>query len=290
MQQFDAATGSKHADTKRGTIVPGRVYWRKSFLPGMCPVREPRMQDHIQMQINGQDVTVRSRDAFLTLSDFLRTRRRLMGTKIVCSEGDCGSCTVLCGRTTVNGVDYRPIDSCIRFMFQLDGTQIVTVEGLKQDGRLTTIQKAMIDCHGSQCGFCTPGFVVAMAGLLQSQRNLSEQQLRHELTGNLCRCTGYTPIIQAGLAASGTAQAHHDSATNGASPVPKPETAIDISAQFDGKTHRVFCPITVAQAVDFLSTHPEAQIVSGATDLGVQFNKGTLQTQLWMDSESPQAT
>src|ERR1044071_8661487 len=124
----------------------------------------------------------------------------LTGTKIVCSEGDCGACSVLIGRAAADGsrLFYRPIDSCIQFLFQLDGTHIVTIEGLGGETDPSAVQPAMIECHGSQCGFCTPGFVVAMTGLLEDCDELDESTMRCGLTGNLCRCTGYTAIVDAG--------------------------------------------------------------------------------------------
>ena len=127
-------------------------------------------------------------------------RLGLTGTKIVCSEGDCGACSVLIGRAAADGsrLVYRPVDSCIQFLFQLDGTHIVTVEGLGGETDPSAVQRAMIECHGSQCGFCTPGFVVAMTGLLEDRDELDESAMRCGLTGNLCRCTGYTSIIDAG--------------------------------------------------------------------------------------------
>ena len=241
------------------------------------------MRDHIRLHINGEEVVVNGADAFLTLSDFLRIRRRLTGTKIVCSEGDCGSCSVLCQSPGDAATDYRPIDSCIRFMFQLDGTRILTIEGLKQDGRLNPVQQAMIDCHGSQCGFCTPGFVVAMSSLTQRATTMTEEGLRFGLTGNLCRCTGYTPIIQAGLKATGPVRLPTASSSNGESTNGTSREAVEVSAEVDGETRTVYCPSTVPQAIAFLEQHPQAKIVAGATDLGVQFNKGKLNSNIWLD-------
>src|SRR4029079_580464 len=123
------------------------------------------IRDHLVLFVNGKRREVHGSDCFLSLSDFLRYRLGLTGTKIVCSEGDCGSCTVLVGTANAGSVRYLPIDSCIRFMFQLDGSHVVTIEGLADtsgNGDLTSIQQAMVECHGSQCGFCTPGFVMAM--------------------------------------------------------------------------------------------------------------------------------
>ena len=131
------------------------------------------MRDHLLLFVNGRRHVVAGDDGFFSLSDFLRGRLGLSGTKIVCSEGDCGSCTVLVGRPNGDRFDYRPVDSCIQRMFQLDGTHVVTVEGLAGEPAacdLTPVQQAMVQCHGSQCGFCTPGFVVAMTGLFEDER------------------------------------------------------------------------------------------------------------------------
>src|SRR6185436_1617056 len=140
--------------------------------------------------------------AFQTLSRFLRYDQRATGTKIVCEEGDCGACTVLVGRVENGALRYVPINSCIQFLFQLDCTHIVTVEGLARGGELTPVQDAMVRCHGAQCGYCTPGFIMAMAGMFECTSQPAESDVRAALTGNLCRCTGYTSIIKAGLEAT----------------------------------------------------------------------------------------
>lgn len=217
-------------------------------------------RDHIIFWINGQRREVRGDDCFLTLAEYLRARLGLVGTKIVCSEGDCGSCTVLVGNV--------PIDSCIRFVFQLDGADIVTIEGLAAAGQLTPIQQAMIDCHGSQCGFCTPGFVMAMTALCDEA--VDDDAWRRGLTGNLCRCTGYTPI----LAASRQATAHPTKKTDGRVPL----DALDLQGR-----RRVYCPTTLDDALAFRAAYPEAKVVAGATDLGVQWNKRTIDLPLLLD-------
>jgi xanthine dehydrogenase small subunit len=270
------------------------------------------MRDHLVLSINGIRHTVRAPDAFLSLSDFLRSHLELTGTKIVCSEGDCGACTTLIGRPEqataahhmplTNGAAksapsplrlppsalvYRPVDSCIQFMFQLDGAHIVTVEGLRPDGELNAVQQAMIDCHGSQCGFCTPGFVMAMTGMLEADAAPADADWRRGLTGNLCRCTGYTPILDAALAAC---EADHERLNV---LYPPQQLLISLEAATDepielthtsattGQTQRVFCPRTLEQALTFLAANPDARIVAGATDIGVRTNKsGRLPTTI----------
>jgi xanthine dehydrogenase small subunit len=256
------------------------------------------MRKHILLFVNGQQHRVTGQDAFLTLSDFLRRRIKLCGTKIVCSEGDCGSCSVLCASDIKNAsqnaqntpLDYKSIDSCIRFMFQLDGCHIVTVEGLSVKGKLNGVQQAMIDCHGSQCGFCTPGFVVAMTGILEQKENPTTADWRHGLTGNLCRCTGYTSIVAAGEKANRQNTPSMESLYPMASLSPNLESATDEPVQIEAPNrfdpavkNTVFLPRTLQQATEFLAKHPSAKIVAGATDVGVQFNKGHCDSQIWLD-------
>jgi xanthine dehydrogenase small subunit len=237
------------------------------------------MLDHLVIWVNGQRCEVRGPDVFLSLSDYLRRRHGLTGTKIVCSEGDCGACTVLIGRA---GADcsrmvYRPVDACIQFMFQLEGTHIVTVEGLGGETAPSPVQQSMIDCHGSQCGFCTPGFVVAMTGLLEECDALDEADLRYGLTGNLCRCTGYTPIIEAGTKVDAP---HHPRLEMLYSPAPmlsefsrRRGQSIELRTEADDGLHVGKLPANLNEALEFLSEHPDAMIVAGATDVGVRINK-----------------
>jgi xanthine dehydrogenase small subunit len=243
------------------------------------------MRDHLVLYINGARHTVRGADALLSLSDFLRRRLGLVGTKIVCSEGDCGACSVLIGRPTPerNAFKYLPVDSCIQFMFQLDGTHVLTVEGVRPDRQLNAVQQAMVDCHGSQCGFCTPGFVVAMTGLLEESNGdaFDEQAWRRGLTGNLCRCTGYTPILDAAAQASDAEGARLNDlylaapmladldrhASDGI------ELSTPVSAGSTEAARRVACPARLDGALTFLAANPGARVVAGATDLGVRVNK-----------------
>jgi xanthine dehydrogenase small subunit len=237
------------------------------------------MLDHVLVYVNGRRHEVRGRDAFLSLSDFLRRTQGLVGTKIVCSEGDCGACTVLIGRTADDGsrLVYRPVDSCIQFMFQLEGTHIVTVEGLGGETSPSAVQQSMIDCHGSQCGFCTPGFVVAMTGLLEDCDTLDESTMRCGLTGNLCRCTGYTAIFEAG--AKIDASRHERIETKYPADAMLSEFAqrrndpIQLESEWNQRLHQCFLPANLSEAVAHRNENPDASIVAGATDIGVRINK-----------------
>src|SRR5262245_41780143 len=130
------------------------------------------MRDFVLIHVNGRPHEIRGGRVFQSLSSFLRCDLGLTGTKVVCSEGDCGSCATLIGRADADGITYRAVTSCIQFVYQLDGAHVVTVEGLREDGRLNPVQEAMVRCQGAQCGFCTPGFVVAMCGMLEEQSRL----------------------------------------------------------------------------------------------------------------------
>ena len=145
--------------------------------------------------------TVRASDLAptTTLLQFLRDRLGRTGTKEGCAEGDCGACTVVVGELAGARIRYRAVNSCIRFLPTLDGKEVVSVESLKApDGTLHPVQRAMVDCHASQCGFCTPGFVMSLFALYLNQEHAERAEVVSALAGNLCRCTGYRPIIEAG--------------------------------------------------------------------------------------------
>jgi carbon-monoxide dehydrogenase small subunit len=143
----------------------------------------------IRLSVNGNptEAIVEPR---MTLADFLRERCGLTGTHLGCEHGVCGACTVL--------LDGSAVRSCLVFAVQADGTQVSTIEGVaSEDGELSPVQSALRDCHGLQCGFCTPGFVMSITALLRDNPNPTDQEIREGLSGNFCRCTGYQGIINA---------------------------------------------------------------------------------------------
>ena len=147
--------------------------------------------------LNDEDVAISDIGATETLLDYLRLTRRLRGSKEGCAEGDCGACTVLVGRLGADGLSYKTINACIAFVGSLHGTHVVTIEHLSPaGGPLHPVQQAMVDFHGSQCGFCTPGIVMSLYGLWMEDPKPSVDGIEKALQGNLCRCTGYAPIVR----------------------------------------------------------------------------------------------
>jgi xanthine dehydrogenase small subunit len=222
------------------------------------------LRNHILFHVNGREHRAEGSEVFTTVSNWLRYDAGATGTKIVCEEGDCGACTVLVRRSADE--EYLPVNSCIQSLCQLDGASIVTVEGLATGGKLTPVQESMVQCHGAQCGYCTPGFIMAMSALYETSPRVDEKQIRDGLTGNLCRCTGYEPIIKAALAVDGS------TAPRVRERYPAlPEARDGVVIEADGRT---FCaPATIEQAAAFKASHPGCTIVQGGTDVGVWINK-----------------
>ena len=146
------------------------------------------MKRIINFKLNGEDVEVLAPDN-ITMCDFLRKDLHLTGTKRGCEEGECGACTIL--------LDGSAVDSCLMLAVKADGHEVVTIEGVMKDGVLHPVQKEFIDKWALQCGFCTPGMIMSALSLLHENPHPTEQEIRDGIAGNLCRCTGYTKIVEA---------------------------------------------------------------------------------------------
>jgi xanthine dehydrogenase small subunit len=231
------------------------------------------MRNHLHLYINGQPHTIHGQDAFLPLSTYLREKLGLTGTKVVCAEGDCGSCSILLGRPNESTISYQPVCSCIQYMLQLDATHILTVEGLAQNGALNPLQDKMVQLHGAQCGYCTPGFIVAMADLLDKNKKPTEHDLRRGLVGNLCRCTGYESILKAGLTVDTTRlqplEQLYDTKAIATDLAAREKEPVEIRTE----TRAFAKPTTLEHALQFRTQNPTCIILSGGTDIGVQLNK-----------------
>lgn len=205
-----------------------------------------------------------------TLHKYLRDQPRRKGTKEGCAEGDCGACTVLLGELLDGKLIYKAVNSCILFVSTLDGKQVVTVEDLADGDKLHPTQQAMVDYHGSQCGYCTPGFIMSLTALYEDGPNANRKQIDDALSGNLCRCTGYGPIIEA-------ARAMHEYPA-----VPDLREGVNVAAlervttdsmvvEKPGAT--VFAPRTADELARIYSENPDATILAGGTDVGIWVTK-----------------
>jgi xanthine dehydrogenase small subunit len=220
-----------------------------------------------------------------TLLDYLRLLERSLGTKEGCAEGDCGACTVALGRIKDGRLVYEPANACILLLGQVDGAELVTVEDLAGVQELHPVQAAMVANHGSQCGFCTPGIVMSLFTLYQEgARPVSRQAVNDALAGNLCRCTGYRPIVDAALeACAGTADDAFARAR--AATAERLEAAADRQDIFIGDGNRFFAaPATEDSLAELYASHPEATLVAGCTDVGLWITKGMaeLDKMIWL--------
>ena len=155
------------------------------------------MRDAIRFLRRGTVVELRDVAPNQTVLDYLRLTQRQRGTKEGCNEGDCGACTVALGKLHNGRINYEPVNACIMLVGQLHGRELVTVDDLAVDGTLHPVQQSMVTHHGSQCGFCTPGFIMALFTLYHSGSKPTRQDIVDHIAGNLCRCTGYRPLIDA---------------------------------------------------------------------------------------------
>jgi xanthine dehydrogenase small subunit len=242
----------------------------------------------VRFVLDGKLVEAQGKRRTTTVLDYLREGLSRTGTKEGCAEGDCGACVVLVGQLNRqgSGVDYTPVNACMQLLPSLDGKSLKTVESLKKpDGTLHPIQKEMVDCFGSQCGFCTPGIVMSLTGMVQTNACPSRAQVNDALSGNLCRCTGYKPIIDATLKACQR---------------PAAELKIDDKADLallqeiqrseqptfglDGqiviqpvvrtkKGSEFVSPSTVDEVAQYFKDHPQATLLAGSTEIGLQVNK-----------------
>ena len=244
------------------------------------------MPDHVTFLLNGEVVRVRELTPATTLLAYLRRTRRLMGTKEGCGEGDCGACTVVVGEIGEGGVRHRAVNACILFLPMLEGRSVTTVEALAgADGTLHPCQQAMVEAHGSQCGFCTPGFVMSLYAAYLDAGDPDRDAVNDLLAGNLCRCTGYGPIIAAAQAMRSLPRCRSDAARlarerDGLAAIQHGETVT-----FGAGSERAWVPATLDDLAGLYAQHPDATIVAGATDVGLWVTKQnrTLAATIFID-------
>src|SRR6185295_3014331 len=245
-------TGSSHS-----------VQWQERQL--MAQATTGSQHQSIRFVLNGSAVTVDSVPPTKSVLNFLREDLRRTGTKEGCAEGDCGACTVVIGEIQGDSVALKTVNACIQFVPALDGKALFSVEDLRQpNGDLHPVQQAMVDCHGSQCGFCTPGFVMSLWALYlehaAGETRPTDAQLRSALTGNLCRCTGYRPILDAGKVMFDLPKAPFDrEALRGQ----LDSIARKDSLAYEHGGRRFLAPRSLQELVELRAAHPEATILAG---------------------------
>jgi len=242
----------------------------------------------LRFLLDGEPVRVRDCSPQTTLLEFLRERLGRTGTKEGCAEGDCGACTVMLGEPAGDdGLSWRPVNACIRLLPTIDGKALFTVESLKDEcGSLHPVQQALVDCHGSQCGFCTPGFAMSLFGLYKNSPRCDRAVVDDALSGNLCRCTGYRPIIAAAQRmyelppASGWRAPGIDERGRRAVSAEERDIAAKLvtlqrerALEYEFAGQRFFSPQSVEDLARLRLAHPDALLVAGATDVGLWVTK-----------------
>ena len=221
----------------------------------------------------GQVVSLSDVPPTRTLLDYLRLEEKSRGTKEGCNEGDCGACTVVLGTLRDGRVQYESVNACILLLGQIDGKELVTVDDLAVDGRLHPVQQAMVDHHASQCGFCTPGFVMSLFSLYHAESVADRATTVDHIAGNLCRCTGYRPIVDAALAScrGQAVDAWAEAAAATAQALVDLADGVDV---FIGDDQQFYAAPASADSLTALAVgHPDATIVAGATDVGLWITK-----------------
>ncbi|PSW06955.1 xanthine dehydrogenase small subunit [Photobacterium lipolyticum] len=206
----------------------------------------------------------------MTVLNYLRTKAKKTGTKEGCGSGDCGTCTVILGELNNGQLQYRSVNACLTFVSALHGKQLITVEDLQsKDGSLHPVQQALVDFHGSQCGYCTPGIIMSMFALSKNRPQADKQDVLEFLSGNLCRCTGYRPIIDAALSLCKKAPYQDQFAEQVQSTIDKLNSISNEPATLQFNNLSSFSPATINELAELLQAYPHAHIVAGGTDLAV---------------------
>ena len=232
-----------------------------------------RADDAIRFVLDGRVVEVRGVAPTTTVLEWLREHAGRTGTKEGCAEGDCGACTVVLGERCGGALRWRAVNSCIRFLPTIDGKELVTVESLAAaDGTLHPVQQAMVDLHASQCGFCTPGFVMSLFALYQGEPAPERERVVDALAGNLCRCTGYRPIIDAGCAMRGYAEPVRWSRAD-AQAAARSAMLQSIRRDTPLALPGFLAPRSIEELADAYLAAPDSLLLAGGTDVGLWVTK-----------------
>lgn len=227
----------------------------------------------ITFLLNGEVHRVTNLDPNTTVLNYLRLHLNRCGSKEGCASGDCGACTVVVGELDGDRIRYRNVNACIALLPTLHGKQLITVEDLKQGEQLHPVQQAMVDCHGSQCGFCTPGFVMSMFAMRKNNPSPSRLEIEEYLAGNLCRCTGYRPIIDAAVKMYDAPMQDWFSAQEAGWVEQLRSIGQEDSVSLEGNGNRYYAPTSAVELATLLLKYPDARLLAGGTDLSLEITQ-----------------
>ena len=216
---------------------------------------------------------VKNSDPNEILLNYIRIKLKKIGSKNGCSEGGCGACTVVLGELKNNNINYKAINACITFLPTLQGKQLILVEDLiSKDGSLHPVQQAMVNYHGSQCGICTPGFVMSLFSMFKKNSKFKDDQIKDSIAGNLCRCTGYQPIIKAAKSLTNKNKTDHFT-KNKKSTINLLKKINNRSIVIYNKGKKYFAPRYIQELKKILKKNIDANFLSGGTDLSLSVTK-----------------
>ena len=230
------------------------------------------VSDTIQFLFSNKIYEIKNPDPNKTILNYIRNDLKLTGTKEGCAEGGCGACTIVLGELNKNKIIYKTINACISFLPILNGKQLILIENLVHENKVHMVQEAMVKFHGSQCGFCTPGFTMSLFSMKKNYKLINKEIIEEALSGNLCRCTGYRPIIDAAKSLNNKKdQDHFKKNQNKTIQLLKKIKDIDIEINYQGR--KFFAPKTIPNLKRILKKYPNAKILSGGTDLSLEVTK-----------------
>ena len=231
------------------------------------------LSDTISFIHSGKIIEIKNPDPNETLLNFVRTKLKKTGTKEGCAEGGCGACTVVLGELKDNDINYSTVNSCITFLPTLTGKQLILVEDLiSKDNSLHPVQEAMVKCHGSQCGFCTPGFIMSLFSMFKNYSKIKEDVIKDSIAGNLCRCTGYKPIIKAAKSLSKKNKIDHFE-KNKKQTIEMLKKIGNKNIVIYKKNKKYFAPLYISELKKILKKNINSKLLSGGTDLSLVVTK-----------------
>jgi xanthine dehydrogenase small subunit len=230
------------------------------------------VSDTIQFLFSNKIYKIKNPDPNKTILNYIRNDLKLTGTKEGCAEGGCGACTIVLGELNKNKIIYKTINACISFLPTLNGKQLILIEDLVHENKPHVVQQAMVKFHGSQCGFCTPGFTMSLFSMKKNYKLINKEIIEEALSGNLCRCTGYRPIIDAAKSLNNKKDKDHFK-KNQKRTIQLLKKIKDVDIEIEHQGRKFFAPKTIPNLKKILKKYPNAKILSGGTDLSLEVTK-----------------